>query len=351
MVDIKELPGITQKEAKRLRAARIMTTDKFWREVGQALRNGLDKGRRWGLSHNRLVELLWLSVGQDAENGFKNTASAMSVELNVLVAFLATESARESRAGVLQRHGPCILTIMGVGLLVAVLVCLRLWVPSRVGWREPTVIAAQDLETGQVLRQDDLIQIPFERHDDHFVDTKSLEGTRLAMAVLRGRPLRHSDVLRPQVVATRDLHEGAIITRDAVRVIWSAYDPEATLRLEEVIGHRAIRALKKDTAVLAGSYDPTAIEDRPPGMQMLTIAVGGHVFPLALVPPTTVNLLLSPRVKKEQTAPSLVIKEVMLLDIQKKDELYVLVVRLASKDALSLLPHLSSSDVSVLSAR
>lgn len=62
--------------------------------------------------------------------------------------------------------------------------------------------------------------------------------------------------LRETVVARSDLAAGAIIAFEAVALSWSASYPGAVTSISEVVGHRALKAIKKGEVILRESVDP-----------------------------------------------------------------------------------------------
>lgn len=148
------------------------------------------------------------------------------------------------------------ILILFAGLLCLLALGLRAegmlgGLPQPLGLRDKILIAARDLKSGSTLRSGDLSEALLPSRDDYFPADAKLDGLVLARNISLQKPLRHEDVLRPQVVAVRDIQAGAPVEKDAVTLVWTPYQTGAALKLEEVTGRPAKQHFRKDSIILS----------------------------------------------------------------------------------------------------
>ncbi len=266
--DISKLRGIKSDEEQRLRSAGIEKVEGFWRRVRQGGDNAVRQlGNDTGIEEDRLTEIL--SAQGDPDH---RVAGYVMPALSLLALGLLALAAL---AGVCQLRSDA-----------------------------KVVIAARELESGHVLRSVDLSSASLRRGEDYFTSSevaptvmsgtppavacsKSLEGAILARDITVGRPLRHTDVLCPQVVAAKDLSIGDVIAKDAVKAAWSPYEPQAALNVNQVIGHPLRRAIRKDQVVREDYLQAV------PGQVVVRAAAA--LSPYQVIGPGDVTLTVVPR--------------------------------------------------------
>ena len=208
------------------------------------------------------IDSLWSRIGEDFDRGIDKLSGAALIDRNHLVDILAGEADREARetpGGKLKRIWPdTILILFALLLLVLALRALGggRFLASPLGLRGSALIAVRNLEAGRVLRSSDLQTAPVSSDEGYFQATDQIEGLILSRPVLRHQPIRFGDVLRLQVVTEKDMPQESVISSDAVSLKWSNYQPDAALRLDVVVGHKALRAMRSGDVVVSQFVEP-----------------------------------------------------------------------------------------------
>jgi hypothetical protein len=263
MSDIEKLDGIAPDEIVKLRQSGLATTEQFLARVDVNRAQSIEElAAETTLSAARLIELVptmnvpvntwpdeWIHdltvrlLQQDRAEGsfnqFKSDfkKSWISWQTNLPILMLC--------AGLI-----CLLVLglRATGMLGAL--------PHPLGLRDKVLIAARDLKSGSALRSSDLSEALLPPGDDYFKGADKLDGLVLARNLSGRKPLRHGDVLRPQVRANRDIPADAPIEKEALDLVWSPYQPGAALRLEDVSAHRSKQPLRKDAIILSEFIEP-----------------------------------------------------------------------------------------------
>ena len=270
------LEGITPNEVRKLQAAGIYGLNDLWLAmVAHDLKlSEIERlAARTKISSERLVELLpgplfdllydellrraddlGLDISGAGEIGSRQRRTRNGVRRRV--------SHRAKRSGPwIRRHLLDLIFIFGVLSLTLLAVratgLLDSYYPSSFGLNPSVVITQRDLKAGEVINVDrDLSYSRFTSKKNYFESTSTLVGLILKRNVSAQKPLRWEDVLRYQVVATRDIAPGETIPADAVNLHWSTYDPTAMLELENVKGHKSRHAIRKDSVILQTAVLP-----------------------------------------------------------------------------------------------
>jgi hypothetical protein len=233
--DIGKLPHITADEIRSLQQAGIHTVDEFWARIGEDLSKGVASiATETGINSTRLM--------------------------NVLIAEVKSEVRRREGSGFesywlsVKRH--LLDAVLIVGFIILIILVLRAGgalanLRSPLGLRGSVLVAARDLNSGRVLRSGDLRSARLDFHANYFKSSDQIEGLILAKGVPRSKPIRHGDVLRFQVVAATDLPSGTVIEQSAVKMEWSAYDPDALIQMDKVVGSKTLQAIRRGEVVLS----------------------------------------------------------------------------------------------------
>ncbi|HEX8846269.1 MAG TPA: SAF domain-containing protein [Pyrinomonadaceae bacterium] len=123
--------------------------------------------------------------------------------------------------------------------------------PSPLGLRDRALITADSLESGRALKSGDLYPALLPPESDYFKPGDNLEGLILARKISSQTPLRFRDVLRHQVIATKDIQANAVLQKEDITLALTPYQPGAALKLEEVYGRISSQTVRKDAAVLS----------------------------------------------------------------------------------------------------
>jgi flagella basal body P-ring formation protein FlgA len=267
MADISNLEGINSDEVDKLCQAKIKTVEEFLAEIEPPFFNyGIVYiSTKTGIKQDRLIEFV--------------PPDRLSADLlpNVWIENLTSRVLREAppedpwlkrcRLGLKkfsrglkgnwhgwQKNLPIFALIAGLLFLLAL--ALRAvggiqWLPSPIGLRDRAMVVADNMESGRVLKADNLYPVLLPLESDYFKPDDNLEGLILARSISSQTPLRFHDVFRQQVIAAKDIQANAIIQKEDVTLAWTPYQPDVALRLEEVCGRKASRVLRKDAAVLS----------------------------------------------------------------------------------------------------
>lgn len=142
--------------------------------------------------------------------------------------------------------------LAGVFLIVLVfgpLLAARLGLPLALPGGQKALLTAREMRKDHVLAAADVYAVEVPRSRDVFTEEIQVAGLVLAHDLLPNKPLQYSDVLRPQVVAANDLDTDTVITREAVSLDWTVYDPQAALTFEQVLGRNLSSPVKKGQIV------------------------------------------------------------------------------------------------------
>jgi flagella basal body P-ring formation protein FlgA len=370
---------ITQPEAEALRNARISTDEQLWALLGNDFKS-------------------------DAFDANINRVSAdKKVGIPTLYKVLSAESVVKSKA----EYDPFLRRnwlLLVLGITTVLLLCglgaralgFLQGVPQPLGLQDYVVLAARDLEVGRTLQPADIYTALLLPQPGFFTTTdikmEQMHGWILARGVQGQRPLRFQDVLRPQVIAVRDLPVGEIIARDAVSLSWTTYHPKALTLVSAAIGRTTQHGLRSGEVVLN-----QAVGGNPVVVQSVEIAAGATVtvtslspfLPLTLrdlkivdstpapesnpppeailksditgrqvvmlraqpanaagrtaPPPTRISLLFTPRDQGTKTVPT-VVKDAILLT--SGSDFIVIAARV--EDLATIQPLVSNSDLFVL---
>jgi hypothetical protein len=257
------LEGITPNEVEKLKAQKIFGLNDLWTAIGGdklELSKIESLASRTKISSDRLVELLPAPLIDLLYAELLRRADDLSLDVSG-----ASSGAKPSRKGIwrqvslaaknfgpwLRRHLVDLILIGGVLALALVVVrATGLLDNSSLGLYPTVVITRRDLKTGTVVRiHRDLSYARFPLKENYFASTSALDGLILKRDVSAQKPLRWDDLLRFQVVATRDIAADEMIPADAVKLDWSTYDPTAMVRLDDVKNHKNRYAIRKDNVI------------------------------------------------------------------------------------------------------
>ncbi len=259
MTDIGELRGATEAEIAKLRA------------------NGFET-----------IEALEARIKEGRYGAIEQIAADTEIKKQRLIELLVARG-EEPRRGV-GRH---VLATVGILLAFGALAALALLLGPALRPGDSVVTATRNLETGDVLRPDDLSRTVLLRGRDYFnVDPNELHGLVLARDVMAGRPLRHEDVLRPQVVAVKDLAAGTPVARGDVKLAWSAFEPAGLLQASAAVGHPLRRPLRKDQVVPSAAVAPIPTPQMAPQLQVVPTA---GLAPYQVIRIEDVKLTVAPK--------------------------------------------------------
>lgn len=235
MRDLWGLKGITAEDIQKLRGQGITGIDELWSRIGKDFDCGIDELARTAvIDRSHVIELLAADAECEAEKAATGELKRLWPE-----AFL-------------------ILSVCMLFLLVLRAVGAEEFLPRPFELRGNVLLAVRDLEPGRVLRSGDLRVARASARDDYFQVIDETRGLILSRGVSRQQPLRFEDVLRLQVVATKDVLPEAIITPDEVSLTWCHYDPGATVSLDQAAGHRALQAIRAGDVILSEFIEPVS---------------------------------------------------------------------------------------------
>jgi flagella basal body P-ring formation protein FlgA len=163
------------------------------------------------------------------------------------------------------------------------------------------VVADGDLSAGQTLQAEDLRMGWRRPAGDYFKHEREAIGLVLARDVRGRQPVRHGDVLRPQVVATRDIPPETVLGAESVDLAWTPFREGAAEAVAAVVGRQLQRGARSGDVLLAGLLaEPRAgAAEADRAVFSLPVAAGG-VAP-AVQAGDRVSLLF---VLKKDAAPS-----------------------------------------------
>lgn len=127
-------------------------------------------------------------------------------------------------------------------------------------WTSVVMTATRDLELDRKLHGGDVARVRVLRvfdyfsHVDHLGPNDDVNGLVVGREIAAGQFIRVDDLLRQQVVATRDLGADVNVPREAVAVAWSPYRREAVTDPSSAIGRAPRRAIKAGEVVQADLF-------------------------------------------------------------------------------------------------
>jgi hypothetical protein len=274
---IDRLEGITVNEIERLEAKGIRTIGHLWTRIGADKMKLTDLdivAEETKISSTRLLELLPPSLINTLRTELLRRADYLNLDVppqttSEVVWDESKKSIWRQVALVLRKAEPwfrhhlldCVVVLSIVGLVLLIFRAAGAFddYPSPLGLRDRVVVTRRDLRAGEVLHVErDLSQARLPTKDTYFTSTAGLEGLILTRDVSSQKPLRSADLLRFQVIATKDINSGEQITPDAVTLAWSAYHPKALVRMDDATNRQSQYAIRKSTVILADAVPPKA---------------------------------------------------------------------------------------------
>ena len=204
----------------------------------------------------RGLDDLWVNIGSDPNKGITDVATETNIDSKRIIDVLADQGKREAESSTgswLSRRWLDVILTLAPLIMIALLIRAvgRLtFLPSPLSLRGNAVFAARNLEKGHVLRAGDFYTARATYHDNYFQNQRDLEGLIIDQAIVtHGKPIRHKDVLRLQVVAVKDILPGKPITADAVAAQWRQYEEDAIVEVEKVVGQQASHAIRNGDVI------------------------------------------------------------------------------------------------------
>lgn len=203
-------------------------------------------------------DALWSAAGEDFDRGLEALANRTRVPRDRLIEILADGAVREPELGVsrwrrwIARHALDLSVIGGLALLLALF--LRgegrfSSLPAPWGVRQQVPVLVYGLDKEEPLHPGEIAEVWLNPRHNQLTDRGCLKDLRAARALEAGSILLYPDVQREQVVALRDLPQGAAVPADAVARRWSLYEPGALLETGRMAGHRLLRSIRKNEVV------------------------------------------------------------------------------------------------------
>lgn len=258
--DIASLNGANIKDAevRKLRAAGVRTVAELWEKVSYDGLGDLEKATK--IEGQRLVELLPASLADELANVYLYRAERDGVVPATPARAKRWQLPKRLRAR--QAAGRAWTWLVNHLLDLTLLACVGLVgflllrafgsfgaMPPPWGLGTRYVVAARDLKKDQLLdvRQLHFVRLPPD--PNYFDSAVGLEGLILARDVPRQKPLRREDLLRLQVVATRDIAPGETLAASDLKLEWRPLQLNALLRADDAENARARLAIHKDYVV------------------------------------------------------------------------------------------------------
>ncbi len=259
------LAGITSSESERLKAIEILTLGNLWSSTGGdtlQLTNFDKVAAKSKISSERLVELLPTRLLSVLGTELLRRADELDLQLPVLEdpIVLTRPHARKRPALAAKKFGPwfrrhlldwiLLLGLFSIGFLtLRASGVLSNYAPP-FGLSENVIVTRRDLKAGSVLHVDrDVSSARLPLRSNYFTATNELEGLILSQDVSAQKPLRTENLLRLQLVATKDIPKGETIAKDAVALAWSTYHAKALLSPASAVDHEARLAVPKDNVI------------------------------------------------------------------------------------------------------
>ena len=272
---VAQLEGITPSEIKKLQKAKIETLGALCTALGAQkpeLSNFDKLVTTTGISGDRLVELLPAHIIDFLRGELWRRLNESSIHEYIQMEAIPAGTldqgsfwrrawlvARETRPWFRRHMLDWILLFCSLSLVLLALRatgCLDRYLPS-IGLNPSVVITKRDLRAGDFLRVDrDLSQARLPLKENYFDSMTTLEGLVLRRDVSAEKPLRSEDVLRFQVVASREIDSGEKLTKDSVKLDWSKYDPKALMQIKEALERTSKYAIRKDEVVVSDMFIP-----------------------------------------------------------------------------------------------
>ncbi len=271
MADISDLEGINSDEVGKLCHANIKTVEAFMAQLETQFNDGITYlSNKTSIKPDRLVEFVpperlpanilpdaWL---EGVTNRVLREAKPDAIWLKRCHYGLQRFASGLKGNWLGWRKNLPLMAVIA-GLLLVMVLTVRAagglhWLPSPLGLRDHALIAADDMEKDRILKSGDLYPSLMPLQSDYFKPDAKLEGLILAQEITGQTPLRFSDVLRLQVVATADIQAEVIIKSEQIKLDWKPYQPGAALMLEEVSGRKASQAFRKDGVILSAFVKP-----------------------------------------------------------------------------------------------
>lgn len=271
MGDISKLEGINFEEIRNLRAAHINTVEDFLAQMNPDFNYGIMYvSQSTGIKPERVLELV---SPKDL-----NADVLPNIWLESLSAKALDEAPpdyswlKRKRFGAQRfwlglkgnwlgwgENSPLFVPVFLL-LIVVALAWRSLggfqWLSSPFGLHDRVLIAADDMKSGVAPKASDFYPALLPPQSDCFRPGQNLDGLILARDISGQMPLCFKDVLRPQMVAAKDIQAHAIIQQEDAVQTWTVYQPGAALTLEEVCAHRTRRAIRKDAIILSEFVGP-----------------------------------------------------------------------------------------------
>ena len=214
--------GFRPEEVDRLKRVGIVTLEQFWQQLAE-VKSGTSPGqagamedfsRKTGIAPDRLISVLADGVHPQRPNVF-----SFSVILSVC--------------------------------LVLILMVRTAWLLASPGSTPlRAIIAARDLRAGDTLYPGDVCSTWLPPREAGFPSAGVLQGLVVRHSLPRGRLIHYDDVSRQQVVVTRDLPPGAVLSHSDLSLTWAAFNPDAVLNMSDVFNRKTRFGLQKGQVVV-----------------------------------------------------------------------------------------------------
>lgn len=205
---------------------------------------------------------LWARVGLDSDTGIANLSEAAGISQAELLHLLARQAQWEfeKRGGkkpprfirAVKRHWldvAVVLAVLSILLLFLRATGMLGFLPYPIGLSGRVLVTAREMEPGRVLGEGDLSAARLPREYYHFDEMANVRGLVLAEGLKLGEPLRHEHLIRLQVIASKDLPAGTILSCHDFGYAWTPYHPDAALDYGFLVEGRLNRALSKGQVV------------------------------------------------------------------------------------------------------
>ncbi|MBV9957627.1 MAG: hypothetical protein JO360_04365 [Acidobacteria bacterium] len=135
----------------------------------------------------------------------------------------------------------------------AILLFVTLWlfISYTLRQHQAAIIAPSELRAGHKLERKDLVVAKVSPGKDYFTDPGELDGLIISKDLPAGRPVQFQDVLRLQLVATKELPPGTVITNDNSSPAWSTYQQGALISPGEAHELKVYREVKAGEVLLS----------------------------------------------------------------------------------------------------